>query len=179
MENYSGINGDMYTESTTTSIISKGFTVGFATECMHLLYDLRWMILLALILIVADFWFGMNASKVKKIPIRKSRAGRRTFNKIIDYICYLLMGAVMGKAIGEPYGLDPVTVSVSVLIICYGFEIDSIYGHICTLHGIEKKYSIWKILWLLITFKFKNLSEAFREMSEQSKDYKQSKNNQQ
>lgn len=168
---------DMYTETSTTSIVSKGFTVAFASECINLLYDLRWMIFLAFILIIADFWFGMNASKVKGIPIRKSRAGRRTFNKVIDYICYLLMGAVLGKAVGEPYGLDPIGVSVSVLIVCYGFEIDSIYGHICTLHGIEKKYGVWKILWLIITLKFNHLSEAFRDMSEQSKNYKQSKNN--
>lgn len=115
----SGINQyyDMYTETSTTSIVSKGFTVAFATECLQLLYDLRWMILLAFILIIADFWFGMNASKLKGIPIRKSRAGRRTFNKIIDYICYLLMGAVLGKAIGEPYGLDPLVVSITVLVV--------------------------------------------------------------
>ena len=158
----SGINQyyDMYTETSTTSIVSKGFTVAFATECFQFLYDLRWMILLAFILIIADFWFGMNASKLKGIPIRKSRAGRRTFNKIIDYICYLLMGAVLGKAIGEPYGLDPL-----------------VYGHICTLHGVEKRYSIWKILWSIVTLKFNNLSEAFKDMSEQSRNYKQSKNN--
>ena len=88
----SGINQyyDLYTETSTTSIVSKGFTVAFATECLQFLYDLRWMILLAFILIIADFWFGINASKLKGIPIRKSRAGRRTFNKIIDYILSLI-----------------------------------------------------------------------------------------
>ena len=162
----SGINQyyDMYTETSTTSIVSKGFTVAFATECLQFLYDLRWMILLAFILIIADFWLGMNASKLKGIPI-------------IDYICYLLMGAVLGKAIGEPYGLDPLVVSITVLVVCYGFEVDSIYGHICTLHGVEKRYSIWKILWSIVTLKFNNLSEAFKDMSEQSRNYKQSKNN--
>ena len=87
------------------------------------------------------------------------------------------MGAVLGKAIGEPYGLDPLVVSITVLVVCYGFEVDSIYGHICTLHGVEKRYSIWKILWSIVTLKFNNLSEAFKDMSEQSRNYKQSKNN--
>ena len=168
---------DMYTETSTTSIVSKGFTVAFATECIQLLYDLRWMILLAFILIIADFWFGLSASRLQKIEIRKSRAGRRTLNKIVDYICYVLLGAVLGKAIGEPYGMNPIAVSITVLVVCYGFEVDSIYGHICTLHGVEKRYSIWKILWSIVTLKFNNLSEAFKDMSEQSKNYKQSKNN--
>ena len=175
----SGINQyyDMYTETSTTSIVSKGFTVAFATECLQLLYDLRWMILLAFILIIADFWFGMNASKLKGIPIRKSRAGRRTFNKIIDYICYLLMGAVLGKAIGEPYGMNPIVVSITVMVICYCFEIDSIYGHICEIHGIKKRYSIWRILFKLLTLKFKDVGEAFKDMSEQKNQFKNTKDN--
>ena len=44
------------------------------------------------------------------------------------------MGAVLGKAIGEPYGLDPLVVSITVLVVCYGFEVDSIYGHIYYSH---------------------------------------------
>jgi hypothetical protein len=43
--------------------------------------------------------------------------------------------------------------------------------------GVEKRYSIWKILWSIVTLKFNNLSEAFKDMSEQSRNYKQSKNN--
>lgn len=180
MDNYNVISyttEDMYLETSTTSLVSKGLGIAFASECLDILYDLRWMMLLGLILIISDFWFGINAAKVKKIEIRKSRAGRRTLNKIIDYTCYLLLGAVLGKAIGEPYGLEPITISASVLILCYGFEIDSIYGHICALHGIQKNYSIWRILWSIFTLKFKSLGEAFKEMSEQSKEYKQNKQN--
>ena len=87
------------------------------------------------------------------------------------------MGAVLGKAIGEPYGLDPLVVSITVLVVFYGFEVVPSDGQICRLHGVEKKYSIWKILWSIVTLKFNNLSEAFKDMSEQSKNYKQSKNN--
>ena len=54
------------------------------------------------------FMFGLSASRLQKIEIRKSRAGRRTLNKIVDYICYVLLGAVLGKAIGEPYGMNPI-----------------------------------------------------------------------
>ena len=62
------------------------------------------------------------------------------------------------------------------MILCYCFEIDSIYNHICELHGVKKRYSIWAILWKFITFKFKDVGEAFQDMRNQSKDFKNNKN---
>ena len=166
---------DRITETTTQSLF-KAFTVGILGECTRILYGLRWMIVLAIILILSDLWFGISASRVKGIEIRKSRAGRRTLNKVVDYICYVLLGAVLGKAIGEPYGMDPIIVSITVMILCYYFEVDSIYGHICEIHGIKKKYSIWKILFKLLTFKFKDLGEAFKDMAEQKNNFKNNNN---
>lgn len=162
---------DKITETTSQSLF-KTFTVGLLGECTQVLYDLRWMVLLAIILILSDLWFGISVSRVHGIEIRKSRAGRRTLNKLVDYICYILLGAVLGKALGEPYGIDPIVVSITVMILCYCFEIDSIYGHICEIHGIKKRYSVWKILFKLITFKFKDLGEAFKDMAEQKNNSK-------
>ena len=162
---------------TTTQPLFKTSMVGLFGECTQILYDLRWMILLAVILILSDLWFGISASRVQGIAIRKSRAGRRTLNRLVDYICYILLGAVIGKAIGEPYGVDPRVVSITVMILCYCFEIDSIYGHICEIHGIKKQYSIWKIIFKLFTFKFSELGEAFRDMVEQKNNFKNTKNN--
>lgn len=167
---------DNVTETTTQSLF-KTSMIGLFGECTQILYDLRWMILLAIILILSDLWFGISASKVQGIAIRKSRAGRRTLNKLVDYICYILLGAVIGKAIGEPYGVDPIVVSITVMILCYCFEIDSIYGHICEIHGIKKRYSIWRILFKLLTLKFKDVGEAFKDMSEQKNQFKNTKDN--
>lgn len=167
---------DNVTETTTQSLF-KTSMIGLFGECTQILYDLRWMILLAIILILSDLWFGISASRVQGIAIKKSIAGRRTLNKLVDYICYILLGAVMGKAIGEPYGVDPMVVSITVMVLCYCFEIDSIYGHICEIHGIKKQYSIWKIIFKLFTFKFSELGEAFRDMAEQKNNFKNTKNN--
>lgn len=163
-------------ESNSFNTLFKTGIIGFTVECYAIVFDLRWMILLAFVLIIADFWFGISASKLQGIEIRKSRAGRRTLNKVIDYLCYIVLGAVIGKAIGEPYGLNPITVSITIMILCYCFEIDSIYNHICVLHGVQKRYSIWSIIWKLITFKFKDVGEAFQDMRNQSKDFKNNKN---
>lgn len=167
---------DSVTETTSQSLF-KTSLIGLFGECTQILYDLRWMILLAIILILSDLWFGISASRVQGITIRKSRAGRRTLNKLVDYICYILLGVVIGKAIGEPYGVDPMVVSITVMILCYCFEVDSIYGHICEIHGIKKQYSIWKIIFKLFTFKFNELGEAFRDMAEQKNNFKNTKNN--
>lgn len=167
---------DNVTETTTQSLF-KTSMIGLFGEGTQIIYNLRWMILLALILILSDLWFGISASRVQGIVIRKSRAGRRTLNKLVDYICYILLGAVMGKAIGEPYGVDPIEVSITIMILCYCFEVDSIYGHICEIHGIKKRYSIWRILFKLLTLKFKDVGEAFKDMSEQKNQFKNNKDN--
>ena len=167
---------DNVTETTTQSLF-KTSMVGLFGECTQIIYDIRWMILLAIILILSDLWFGISASRVQGIVIRKSMAGRRTLNKLVDYICYILLGAVLGKAIGEPYGMNPIVVSITVMVICYCFEVDSIYGHICEIHGIKKRYSIWRILFKLLTLKFKDVGEAFKDMSEQKNQFKNTKDN--
>lgn len=163
-------------ESNSFNTIFKTGIIGFTSECYAIIFDLRWMILLAFVLILSDFWFGISVSRMQGIEVRKSRAGRKTLNKVIDYLCYVLLGAVIGKAIGDPYGLNPITVSITIMILCYCFEIDSIYNHICELHGVKKRHSIWAILWKLITFKFKDVGEAFQDMRNQSKDFKNNKN---
>lgn len=163
-------------ENNSFNTIFKTGIIGFTSECYAIIFNLRWMILLAFVLILSDFWFGISVSRMQGIEVRKSKAGRRTLNKVIDYLCYVLLGAVIGKAIGDPYGLNPITVSITIMILCYCFEIDSIYNHICELHGVKKRYSIWTILWKFITFKFKDVGDAFQDMRNQSKDFKNNKN---
>ena len=111
---------DRITETTTQSLF-KTFTVGILGECTQILYDLRWMIILAIILILSDLWFGLSASRLQKIEIRKSRAGRRTLNKIVDYICYVLLGAVLGIVISifasTPVGATIVTIYILIYLI--------------------------------------------------------------
>lgn len=164
-------------ENNAFNNLFKTSIIGFISECYTIIFDLRWMILLAIILILSDFWFGISVSRMQGIEIRKSRAGRKTLNKIIDYLCYVLLGAAIGKAIGDPYGLNPITVSITIMVLCYCFEIDSIYNHICELHGVKKRYSIWNILWKFITLKFKDVGEAFQDMKNQSKDFKNNNQN--
>lgn len=161
---------------TNTNIAVKTTVIGFLAEWQGLLYSMRWMITLALILILADLWFGVSASKHRGEKVRKSRAGRRTFNKVVDYLCYIFIGVTIGKAIAEPYGVDPIITAITAMLLCYGFEIDSIYGHILELHNIKMKYSFWKLLAFILTLRFKQFASAIDDINKQYENNKKEEN---
>ncbi|MGM9724346.1 MAG: hypothetical protein ACI3YG_09680 [Prevotella sp.] len=140
-------------------------------ECITAIYDLRWMIVLIVVLIVADFWFGLSESLFKHEEFRFSRAGRRTCNKLVDYLTYLLLGAVIGLAIFEPLNITTHTVTAAIGL---GFgclwEVDSIVGHICALHGVKSKFSVKRLIILLLKRKNKEVGEAIEEALKNDKE---------
>ncbi len=133
-------------------------------EAKDALFDLRWMLVLIVVLIVADFWFGVSESLKKREQFRFSRAGRRTCNKAVDYITYLLLGAVIGMAIFEPLGWanHTTTAAVGLGLGCL-WEIDSIIGHVCALHGVENRFTVKKFLVSLLKRKDRDIGEAVEE----------------
>lgn len=145
-----------------TETVSRSLKLSLSTllvEVGDIVFQLRWFILAAFGLILADLWFGIQVSRKKGIEIRRSSAGRRTFNKFIDYILYIVLGTTLAMAIAQPWNIQPIYISSGILLLCYGFEIDSIYSHICYLHGAKKKISIFKVLWLALTLRFRELRE--------------------
>lgn len=141
------------------------------TEALSALFDLRWMLVAVVVLIVADLWFGLSESLQKHKDFRFSRAGRRTCNKAVDYITYLIVGAVVGLAIFEPLGWATHTTTAAVGL---GFgcvwEVDSIMGHVCALHGVQWKFSVKKLLIALIKRKSPDLGEAVEEAMEDDEE---------
>lgn len=133
-------------------------------EALTALYDLRWMLVLIVVLIVADFWFGVSESLHRREHFRFSRAGRRTCNKAVDYITYLILGSVLGLAIFEPLGWAThiTTAAVGLGFGCV-WEIDSIVGHVCELHGIRNRFSVKRAIIALIKKKDEDLGEAVEE----------------
>lgn len=145
-----------------TETVSRTLKVSMSTlviEIGDILFQLRWFILAAFALILADLWFGIQVSRKKGIEIRRSSAGRRTFNKFIDYILYIVLGTTLAMSIAMPWNIEPIYISAGILILCYAFEIDSIYSHICYLHGAKKEISIFKVIWLMLTLRFKELRD--------------------
>lgn len=145
----------------------------FSTEALDVLYDLRWMLILIAVLIVADFWYGLSESLQKKEHFRFSRAGRRTCNKFMDYIGYLLLGTFFGLGIFEPLGIanHVTTAAVGLGFGCI-WEVDSIVGHICSLHGVTNKLSIKKFIICLIRKRNKDVGDAIEEALEEEDNKK-------
>ena len=135
------------------------------SEVLELIYDLRWMVLLSLVLIATDFWFGVSESKMLGKDVIRSKAWRRTLNKVVDYMCYLMLAGVLGMAIGEPMGIGHLKVAVVVMLFTCAWELDSIYGHICVLNGATKDFSIRKFIFGI----FKRKTETIKEAAEEAK----------
>ena len=133
-------------------------------EMINVAFELRYMIILSVVLILADFWWGHSETMkryheaeeagdtvlMEKFKWHKSRAIRRTANKTVDYVTYLLVGAFFGLAITEPMGWgDHVYAAIVGLGVGCLAEIASIVGHYCYVKfGIEiKVVDVWK--WMI------------------------------
>lgn len=102
----------------------------------------KWLLMLSLVLSVADLVFGVKAAKRRKETIRKSRALKRTMNKICSYLLWIIVAYFFGKAFGLPFGID--LLPLTMLLIIYGIEIESIYSNYFEYKGIKAKINILK-----------------------------------
>lgn len=139
----------------TTRNIGQAFTWSvMGSEAIQAIQDLRWMLVLCVILIIADYRFGREESSkryqeaieakdsmlAKMYEFHFSRAIRRTCNKFVDYMTLLLIFCVFGFAVTEPYGIcDHVFTAGIAVIIAWICEIASIIGHFLYLKGITVK----------------------------------------
>ena len=119
-----------------------GFMAAIMSGFFEFMEPLRWFFLLGFILIFVDLRFGMMAAKARKEEIRTSRAIRRTLNKVIDYLCWILVAGAMGKAFGMPFDV-PILPAI-VLLVIYGCEVNSCYSNYFEAHGKKVKINIFK-----------------------------------
>ena len=93
-------------------------------------------------MIIADAKFGIEAAKRRGEHIRRSRAIRRTVNKLIDYICWILVASSVGAAFGQPFGI-PIIPAI-VLFVIYGCEINSCFNNYFEARGTKLRINIFK-----------------------------------
>lgn len=116
---------------------------GAITFMLDFFEPLRWVLLLAIIIVCVDLRFGIRAARVRGEVIRTSRAIRRTINKIVDYACWILLAGVMGEAFGEPFGLP--LLPLIVLLVIFGCEINSCFANYFESRGQKMKINIFKL----------------------------------
>lgn len=140
-----------------------------ADEALTAMYDLRWMVALAVFLILADFWLGVNVSGIKGVEIRFSRAWRRTFAKFWEYLLYLLGGALLGLGLFEPLGFAGHTTTAAVcLLLGCSFELQSIISHLYWLRtGKEVNFKVWTFGLALLKKKHNEIGDALEEATKE------------
>ena len=165
------------------SIVAPQLTVvgaySFIGEIKDVVFQLRWMILFIIAMIIADFVLGIIDSVVRRgEDFRFSRAGRRTMCKFIEYNSYLVLGFMFGIAILQPVGVCSYTVSsMCGLGLALIFEFDSIVEHICNIHGIKNKISIKRILVGYIKKKYSTAGEIIEDITTDKNNDHESKQN--
>ena len=97
---------------------------------------------LAIVLIVVDARFGIEAAVRRGEKIRRSRMVRRSINKLVDYICWVTLAGMFGRVFGEELGIP--LLSVVLLVIIYGIEITSCFNNYFEAHGSRMRINIFK-----------------------------------
>ncbi len=101
-------------------------------------------LMLGMVLVFVDLRFGLLAAKARKEEIRPSRACRRTFNKMVDYLCWVALAEVSSRTFGITLG-TPV-VSMAILFIIYGIELNSCVNNYLEYKGIKKKWNFFRLV---------------------------------
>ena len=110
-----------------------GSLVSYLSWAADFISPIRWFLLAAFALVLADLKFGIEAARHRGETIRKSRAIRRSANKIIDYLCWILVATSFGEAFGTP-------------LVVYGCEINSCFNNYFEARGSKLRINIFK--WL-------------------------------
>lgn len=101
-------------------------------------------LLLGMVLVFVDLRFGLLAAKARKEDIRPSRAWRRTFNKMVDYLCWVTLAEVCSRTFGLAIGAP--IVSIAMLFAIYGIELNSCVNNYLEYKGIKKKWNFFKLV---------------------------------
>lgn len=121
-------------------------------------------IVLAIVLIVADSRFGVEAAQKRGEVIRQSRKWRRAINKLVDYICWISLAGVFSNAYSEVLGIP--ALSGVVLLIVYAIEITSCFNNYFEFKGLKMRISFNAIFkeW------FKKVSHTEADITEKPKN---------
>lgn len=98
-------------------------------------------LIIAVILIIVDLYFGVKAAKKRGEKVRASRAFRRTMGKTMEYVCWVILASSLSVA------FQTVVIEWVVLGIVMGNELLSVLTNFFELHGYKiKGLNIFKIV---------------------------------
>jgi hypothetical protein len=144
------------------NVVNGAMTVALA-DWLNYLEPIKWLAFCGIILVFCDLRFGVMAAKVRGEKIRKSRAMRRTINKLVDYTCWILLSVGIEFAFGMSLHIP--LIPVFVMLVIYGIEFNSVFQNYFDYRGINAKVNIFN--W------FKKKGAEIIEVEEKEKEDKQ------
>jgi len=117
-----------------------GFMAVTLSPILEQFHSLRYFFLLLPILLAVDLLFGIRAARVRNERIKRSRAVKRTINKFVDYVCWLLLAGALGLVFGEPFHIPILPIIVMAVVI--SVELES-----CVVNYFEYKGKKIKFNW--------------------------------
>lgn len=122
------------------------FVITYTDEFISGLLDFfvwsKWFLALGLFLTLADLMFGISAARQRKETIKRSRALRRTIDKICGYILWIIVSYMFGHAFGRPFGIN--LLPAAMLLVIYGVELESVYVNYFASKGRDIKIDIFR-----------------------------------
>ena len=113
------------------------FATLYSEQVLPFLIDAGWLLLLPLLMVSVDCWFGISESRQRRETVRFSRAGWKTLRKLLDYYTLLTLGFVVGHILPVYIGITVSEACFYSVLIPSLFDLCSIIGHILILKGIK------------------------------------------
>jgi len=101
-------------------------------------------LLCGMVLVFVDLRFGIKAARKRGEKVRTSRMWRRTFNKMVDYLCWVTLAEVCSRTFGIAIGAP--IVSMTMLFIIYGIEVSSCVNNYLEYKGTKKRFNFFKLI---------------------------------
>ena len=122
--------------------MDNNYTDGFLLGLLEFFIWAKWLLALAFLLTMADLKFGISAAKYRNEIVKRSRAVRRTLDKITNYCLWIILAYTFGQAFGQPFGID--LLPLIILLVIYGVELESIYVNYFAAKGKKVKVNVFK-----------------------------------
>ncbi|MFR0677279.1 hypothetical protein [Dysgonomonas mossii] len=122
--------------------MDNNYTDGFLIGLLDFFIWAKWLLALAFLLTMADLKFGISAAKYRNEIVKRSRAVRRTLDKITNYCLWIILAYTFGQAFGQPFGID--LLPLIILLVIYGVELESIYVNYFAAKGKKVKVNVFK-----------------------------------
>lgn len=133
-----------FSDTTSTSgIVAQGsvsaLAIAFLNDTLTLMMPFFFV---AIVLIFVDLYFGVPAARIRKEKVTLSRGLRMTINKVMEYVCWVVLAATLAVAFEVP------ALNWIILGFVVGNEIISIVTNWLLLHGkkisgLEKALLRW------------------------------------